>query len=123
MRSTGCLNAGFGGFMTVAELVRSNDLCAHTIAALNGGSAVRPDTTRPCGPGGRFETRWSRNAQAHSTSGLENSLRLVHRTALGRSGTDAFADSRRCSERPHFGWTRGRSRPGAVSRLEWERTL
>jgi len=36
MRSTGCLNAGFGGFMTVAELVRSNDLCAHTIAALNG---------------------------------------------------------------------------------------
>jgi len=27
---------GSGRFMTVAELVRSNDLCAHTIAALNG---------------------------------------------------------------------------------------
>ena len=75
---------GSGGFMNVAELVRSNDLCAHTIAAPNGGSAVRPDTTRPGGAGGRFETRWSRNARAHSTSGLENSLRVVHRTALGR---------------------------------------
>jgi len=32
-------------------------------------------------------------------------------TAPGRSETDAFADGRRCGERLHSGWTRGRSRP------------
>jgi len=33
--------------------------------------------------------------------------------AHGRSETDAVADGRRCGERLHSGWTRGRSRPNA----------
>jgi len=43
--------------------------------------------------------------------------------AHGRTEIDAFADSRRCGERLHSGWTRGRSRPSPAIRRTRKQTV